>query len=59
MKQWLPTIVTVAIGALSSLSPDIQAIVAQHPNLAIGLGTAYALLKGFLPSPIATQKPPF
>ena len=57
MGKWFPTILTLAIGALGQVSPDIQAAVSQHPNLLLGLGTAYALLKGFLPSPIATNKP--
>jgi hypothetical protein len=56
--KWFPTILTVAIGVLGQASPDIQAAVSQHPNLLLGLGTAYALLKGFLPSPIASSSSP-
>lgn len=54
--KWLPTILTTAGGVLASLSPNIQAAVSHHPNLTIGLTAAYALLKGFLPSPITDSK---
>ena len=53
MKKFFPTFLTILIGAMTALSPDIQGTISQHPNLGIGLITAYTILKGLLPSPIS------
>lgn len=49
---WGPTALTIGLGALATLTPEIQQAVSQHPNVALGLGTLYAILKGIMPSPL-------
>lgn len=54
-KSWLPTFLTIALGAVSAATPQIQEEVGKHPDLAISLITAYAVLKGILPPPTPFQ----
>ena len=51
-SKWLPTFVSMLLGAFAVLTPDIQSAIVAHPNLATGIGFAYAILKGVLPSPL-------
>ena len=51
-SKWLPTLFSVGMGVFALLTPDIQTAIVAHPHLATGLGFAYAILKGILPSPI-------
>lgn len=52
MKKWLPILITIGLGSLSQFQPEITHQISQHPNLALGLGTAVAVIKGLLPSPV-------
>ena len=51
-SKWLPTVFSLVLGVFAVLTPDIQSAIAAHPNLATGIGFAYAILKGVLPSPL-------
>lgn len=57
MKKWFPTFITIALGGLAAATPDIQKAVAEHPNFATGLVTAYAIIQGLIPSPVDKPKP--
>lgn len=56
MKKWLPTFLTVALGGLAAATPQLQEQIGKHPDFATTLITAYAVLKGILPTPLQPKE---
>lgn len=55
-KSWLPTLVAIGGAALAIVAPPLQAVIAAHPAVSIGLSALYAILSHLLPSPVASGK---
>lgn len=51
MKKWLASLATVGGFALTVYTPDIQAAISSHPNVALGLMAAWSVLNHIMPSP--------
>lgn len=51
-KKWLPTALTVVLGVIATLTPQIQGALSAHPGAAAGIAAAYAIIKGLMPSPL-------
>lgn len=56
MRPWLPTFLTIALGAVAAATPDIQAQIVKHPEAGIVFATVYAAIKGILTSPLQPPK---
>lgn len=56
MKKWFPLFITIALGGVSAASPEITQAIVNHPNLATGLATSIAVIKGLLPSPLQPKQ---
>ena len=57
MMKWLPTVLTLLVLVAGAVAQPVQDFVSLHPMLALVLGSVYAMLKHFLPSPVAPKKP--
>lgn len=55
MLAWLPSLISLIIGILGQVNAADW--VAQHPNLAMGLGTLGALITALTRSPVQTDPP--
>lgn len=56
MKKWFPLFITVVAGAVAATSPEVQAKIADHPEVATVLITAFTVIQALTPSPLQPQK---
>lgn len=55
MLKWVPTLTTAILAFIAVYSTNIQNFEKGHARTAIILTAIYAVIKGLLPSPIATS----
>lgn len=53
ITPWIPTLITIVLGAAAASTPQAQSYLAAHPTVSALVAAAYAILKGLLPSPVA------
>jgi hypothetical protein len=54
MKKWIPSFLSLLAGAVTIFSPDLQAVIAAHPETAGVLASVVAIITHLLPSPTHT-----
>ena len=47
--KWLHTIGSLAIVAVTILTPELQSVISAHPAIAAGIAAVYAILGQFAP----------